>query len=364
MRKFTAVGIVLLIVMMIFTFGCERKVINETGSVASADARVCFACHSDQDRAITAAQDQYATSVHASGDNTDRNRYGSSFYQVCEQCHTAEGFLANLQGEQASGDHFTQIGCFTCHAPHTNGNLTVRVTDAVTLLDGATFDKNNANLCASCHHSRENASEFVVDDVTLSTHWGPHHSVQSDMLVGTNGYEYADYSYDNSPHSNVVVDGCVTCHMSSSADLNLGGHSWSMESEKGQFNRTGCNLAQCHDGDITGDFVKEADEDYDRDGTTGTVQEELEGMLDSLALVLEDAGLLDEEGEPLEVTVADKNEAGAVFNYLFVHEDRSLGIHNTKYAVGLLTSAWNYMETGDPAGRPVAKKQKAFTEAN
>lgn len=362
MRTFAAFGIVLLIVMMIFTFGCERKVVNESGNVASADARVCFACHSDQDRAITAAQDEYATSVHASGDNTDRNRYGSSFYKACEQCHTAEGFLANLQGEEASGDHFTQIGCFTCHAPHTNGNLTVRVTNAVTLLNGAIFDKDNANLCASCHHSRADVNTYVTDDAELSTHWGPHHSVQSDMLVGTNGYEYTGYSYSNSPHSNVVVDGCVTCHMSASADLNLGGHSWSMESEKGQFNRTGCNLAQCHNGAITGDFEKEADEDYDRDGTTGTVQEEIAGLLDSLALALEDAGLLDEEGEPLEITVPDKDSAGAVFNYIFVHEDRSIGVHNTEYAAGLLISALNYMETGNPEGIPSANRQKAFTE--
>jgi hypothetical protein len=33
-----------------------------------------------------------------------------------------------------------------------------------------------------------------------------------------------------------------------------------------------------------------------------------------------------------------------------VHEDRSEGIHNTEYAVGLLKSSLHYIATGDPNG--------------
>jgi hypothetical protein len=137
-----------------------------------------------------------------------------------------------------------------------------------------------------------------------------------------------------------------------------------MEDAKGHYNRTGCNMAQCHDGAFTEDFSKEADEDYDGDGTTGTVQEEIAGLLDTLKVLLEDEGLLDEEGEPLEVTVADAGMAGAVFNYVYVHEDRSMGVHNTEYAAGLLMSAINYVETGSAAGKQTRDSKKKFTNAN
>ena len=40
----------------------------------------------------------------------------------------------------------------------------------------------------------------------------------------------------------------------------------------------------------------------------------------------------------------------ALYNYLFIEEDRSFGVHNTGYAVALLESSINFLETGDPNG--------------
>ncbi len=336
-----------LVVAMMFAFGCERKIVNESEGTLAADATACFACHGDQDRSLVVAEMQWMVSKHASGDNTDRNRLNSSFYGACERCHTAEGFLASLEGESASGEHFSAIGCFTCHAPHSSGDLSVRVTDAVMLMNSFSYDKGSSNLCASCHQSRANIDEYIVGDTELDLRWGPHHSNHADMLAGTNAYEYADFDYDNSAHTNATVNGCVDCHMSDAADVTLGGHSWMMEDAKDHINKTGCNTSNCHNGDVS-TFDLMADEDYDWDGTTEGVQSEIEGLLDSLETLLVDAGLLD-DAHPTDVTVS-ADSAGAVFNWLFVYEDRSLGVHNTEYATDLLQTAINFIVHGDPEG--------------
>ena len=77
-----------------------------------------------------------------------------------------------------------------------------------------------------------------------------------------------------------------------------------------------------------------------------------------LRVLLAGAGLLeyiaeDDLWEPTdELVVPNIDSVGAVFNYMYVHEDRSDGIHNTRYAVDLLISSINYMSTGDPTVAP------------
>ena len=351
MRKLIFLTAMLLILGLLLTTGCERKVINELAQNLANDATPCFTCHSDQNFDLVSAEVQWEGSKHASGDNIDRNHYNSSFYGACEQCHTSEGFLRETVGEEVESEHFTAIGCFTCHQPHTKGSLELRLTSAVSLLNSAVYDKGNSNICAACHQSRADVSTYVVDNVELSQHWGPHHSNHSDMLLGENAYEYSGYDYDNSPHTNVTAEGCLSCHMSPSGDYTLGGHSFGMyDEEKDHENLTGCNASTCHAGDVS-KFNFTADDDYDWDGEDEGVQDEVQGLLDSLEIVLEHAGLM-EDGEPLEIEVSTADSAGAVFNYLYVHEDRSLGIHNTEYAVGLLQSSINFLVHGDPEGAP------------
>jgi hypothetical protein len=149
--------------------------------------------------------------------------------------------------------------------------------------------------------------------------------------------------------------------MATSLHSSIGGHSWNMENEDREFeNIGGCNVSTCHNGTVsTLDIV--AQDDFDWDGTTEGIQTEIHGLLDSLHVLLEDANLLNSEGHPIDgrvVTTADS--AGALYNFLFVEEDRSLGVHNTDYAVGLLQSSINFLDTGSPtkspAGQPSEQK--------
>jgi len=354
MKKLKSLSVPALAVLMIAVTGCERKITNEAGQDGLA-ASTCFTCHGDQNFELVAAQQQWANSKHASGDNIDKGARSS-----CGKCHANEGFVAEVTGGTVDGEHFTTISCFTCHAPHTNGNLNLRVTAPVTLGDGEIFDRGPANLCASCHQSRRDVNTYVYAGRELSSHFGPHHSNQADMLVATGGYEYAGFGkYHSSAHAGSATKGCIDCHMTGSAENVIGGHAFYMENEEREIeNLTGCNVDECHG--ITGKLTelnRLADADFDGDGATEGVQDEIEGLVHELRDLLLAAGLIEEdEDEPGEfdptddLVVPDKDSVGAVYNYKFVEEDRSGGVHNTDYAVELLQSSINFIKTGSPNG--------------
>jgi hypothetical protein len=342
MKLITILGTVLLLTAMLLAFGCERKVINEISGGLIADATTCFTCHSDQNFDLVAAENQWEHSKHASGDHIYLNRFDD--HESCEKCHTNEGFLTELNGEFVDTLNFTAIGCFTCHQPHTKGSLELRTLEVVSLENGDTYDKGSSNICARCHKSRRDASTYIYDGVELSDHWGPHHSNQSDMLMGTNAYEYAGYDYDNAAHTNATINGCVDCHMSPSGSYVLGGHSLGMEFEEEElYNLTGCNSLNCHNGEL---------EDFDYEGKQTEV-EELFLELQDLLLAGNLIELVVEDGESAYVPVDERvvqsaDSAGAVYNYMFIYEDQSHGVHNAEYAIGLLESSINFIQTGSP----------------
>ncbi|PWB71130.1 hypothetical protein C3F09_08235 [candidate division GN15 bacterium] len=334
--------VTILALALLFVWGCERKVVNEIVTQPSVlpGAEVCMECHGDSDLKLVAAQAQWERSKHGEGELTflDVN-FGEG--PTCEGCHTAEGYLSRITGTQFDSSHYSPIGCFTCHAPHTNGTLALRVNSAVTLGNGVSFDRGAADLCVSCHHSRRNVNTYVADSVKLSTHYGPHYSVQGDMLIGTGGYEYAGYTYENSPHQHVAADGCIDCHMSPSVGVFLGGHTWNMvatiEGEEAE-NLVGCNVQTCHNGERTA---------FDQDN----VQTDLGALLDSLGQALFDAGIVDGTYTPVgDLIVKSRDTVGALYNFAFVADDRSEGIHNTAYAMGLLRSSLNFLLYHDPNG--------------
>jgi len=357
----------LIAIFMIVSFmACERKITVEEVAVddgGTTEPISCFQCHSDQEYDLTYARNQWAVSLHGIGETVERNRLNAGYYSACEKCHSHEGFLAEYTSFTHDGTQFSNIQCFTCHAPHTNGDFSLRVETAVTLMDGITeYDRNESNICAACHQSRVDVATTVVDNTELSIHFGPHHSNQADMLLGVNAYEYDGYTYQNSVHTTGVQDGCLDCHFEGSTDEYVGGHTFAMHNEESEtYNVAGCNQSTCHGEGTLEDFNVTAKDDYDWDGETEGIQDEVKGLIDSLAILLVDAGLLSEdEGEfhPTSATVSTADSVGAVFNWVYVHEDQSEGIHNTNYTIALLQSSINFMDTGDPGG--VSRRELPF----
>jgi len=320
----------LALILIFATAGCERKIVNEDNNPDQASLNSCFTCHGE-DGLLLAAQGEWQNSIHASGHNVDyTNRGGTD----CSKCHDHQGFLDFLATGtvDAPYENVSSIHCFTCHAPHTRGNLTLRTKDAYVLDNGVTFDHGDANLCANCHHSRLDASTITADQ-SVSPYWGSHHGPQADLLQGTNGYEFAGYTYGNTGHSNIGDNnGCVKCHMGNPQThlgYGVGGHSFNMYDEDSGANLVGV-CQECHP---TADS-------YDVD----SVQTEVNSLLEELATLLQNAGYLSGSGSIISQTIANRDHAGAVFNWKMIEEDRSEGIHNPAYIIDLLESSIAIME--------------------
>ncbi|MFH1701114.1 MAG: hypothetical protein ABIE07_11060 [Candidatus Zixiibacteriota bacterium] len=354
MKNKAILASIIIMAVMVFV-SCEREIVG-TVELADNASSNCFDCHDygiDLGTTVKLAMRQYDNSKHASG---EAMRSSGS----CAACHTTEGFIEKVTGEDITSGDFNAVGCFACHDPHENGDFELRTTATVKLGNGAIYNRGISNLCVQCHKGRRNIETYVADSVKLSSHFGPHYSNQSDMLIGENAYEYAGYDYENSWHSSGVTQGCMKCHYDVSVDYVMGGHTFWMETEEAE-NTGACNVDGCHINDLEiDDFDRGmATMDFDGDGDfTEGIQTEIEDLTEELKGLLIDAGLLeyiaeDDAWEPTDgLLVPDADSVGAVFNWGFVHEDKSRGIHNTRYAVGLLRSAINYMETGDPEGVP------------
>jgi len=326
----------------------------------------CAACHgATPEYPVLGAELGYDVSGH--------NDLENSYYANgagCQICHTSEGFIDYVKTGKVDPKAYvaypSQPGCVTCHTMHETWDFSLRTAKPVKLQDGSTFDIGAGNLCANCHQARRDVKTQVMakEAKSVSSHWGGHHGPQSDIVNGTNAYEYPGKSYSSSPHKDVLVDGCVTCHMSLpegryALSPEVGGHSFNVvgevhEAEK--VNVSGC--VDCHK-DIkqlsgTDMFDYKAKADYDRDGTVEAVQVEVQGLLD--ALVNENGtGYLQTMNPPMfkkdaKATFHDlgsgwsgsksgswsEAQIGALWNYKMIIEDRSRGVHNATYTIQVL----------------------------
>lgn len=296
----------------------------------------CIECHANSQK-ITAKLYQYEHSVHATGGNSYRNAVN------CAICHTSQGFLERI----ATGGTTTAApiqdplppNCYTCHQIHTtytDADWAFTQDQPVTLwVGGQTLDYGKGNLCISCHQTRiytpalpDAATGGTVNIQT--TRYGPHYGPQGVMLAGLNGYEVAGpQPYENSAHTTVVANpsknACITCHMGTAQGENSGGHTFRVISEEGIINTAAC--VECHP--VAADLL----------ALVNDRQAQIEAKLLELEELLVAKGLYNATtGQNVKGDYTE-HEAGALFNYKFVEEDRSRGVHNFKYANALLVNS-------------------------
>ena len=307
----------------------------------STGSGVCGQCHAAATHHIKTGE--WNNSMHAvvTRDATGAGR------ESCVGCHTGAGFVDRLQGNTAAPDTtYTTINCQTCHEPHgettpgTNAHL-LRTLAPVTLKDGTTVtNAGMGTLCINCHQSRQNAAVYAAT-TPGSARFGPHHGPQADMLEGVNGFNY-DKNIPSSAHADVVADTCVGCHMQTvdAADpalTKLGGHTFRPSFNDGTNPRIDLVAAcqKCHGPDVASfDFLLM---DYNGDGVIEGVQTEVQHLLDQLAQQLPPVGQAKSD-----LTIDSswtQPQLKAAYNYQFVKNDGSFGIHNTAYAIGLLKAS-------------------------
>jgi hypothetical protein len=174
------------------------------------------------------------------------------------------------------------------------------------------------------------------------------------MLAGSNAVEYGK-DIPSSSHFFAVKDTCATCHMQEVARSEfgfneVGGHTFKpaahLMDENGaevDVNLTSA-CANCHGPIESHNIVRE---DFDGDGVREGVKDEVHGLMHDLAMMLPPLG------EPTVEVTAEYTPAQlkAAYNYLFVEDDGSHGIHNARYATGILkASIQDLGGGGTPAG--------------
>ena len=328
---------------------------------ADTSAESCIACHSNTFRAPIYAA--YETSFHSKGLTEGSVNYAGA-RASCAQCHSNEGFVDYIENgfvnpggyygltepelvindngtpDDDSDDYpevddrglpiysnnpvpfVTSITCTTCHDTHksfdfeNDGNdLALRALEPVSLMtDGTVIDYGDgSNTCINCHQPRRTAP--TPDDAGMfrvtSTHWGPHHGPQATLLEGIQGAMIAGSEAIPGVGSAAHRTGstCVSCHMGDTSDDINGLHSM-IPTE------TAC--ITCHSNGIPSDDFLASD-------------------MATLAGLLENVGIVHED-HPVPGTYSIL-EAEAAWNYLFILEDGSMGVHNPKYAKALIKNS-------------------------
>jgi|GEM_PF-507543 predicted CXXCH cytochrome family protein len=356
---------------------------NNLDETLSSD--VCAPCHFSSDRhGIGYA---WSASLHA-GSTAEGAQIQFTDRPVCARCHTAQGYINEVVGGKAqpvpaSGEvvyaNGMPIGCSTCHDPHNGSNeMQLRA-------------KTVGDACIGCHitrissrglHTAGQGSMLIgvnTDPFTLNALnaflYAPSGSVQQNSAaVGTwGGWELPGYTYENSSHSD-IKERCAVCHMASSPSFlaasasnftvpdtmlnKLGGHTFKVAYDNITskdtttiLNPTGC--AECH-GTVSIDFVE-------------STQTKTQNLLNALYAVLpkRDSTISATTPQGTAILFTDtitwQNnskmplsakrkltlvERAAAYNYQFVTNDGSGGVHNFNYAKGLINSSIEQVKLG------------------
>lgn len=375
---------------------------NNTKLDHTLSSDVCAPCHFSSDRhgkGYAWSGSGHALAVNPSGSS----RAISLDRAFCNRCHTAQGYINSTinhkpepvpaSSTDALWPNPQPVTCAACHDPHNGSNeMQLRA-------------KTVADACLGCHVVR------------LSTS-GMHASHQGSMLVGANatpfgpellrtyltaptgteqeynsriglwsGWELPGYTYENSSHSD-IKERCVQCHMAKSPSFlaaeasnfskpdtlmnKLGGHTFNVVTTyiSGTdtteiLNTTGC--AECH-GTVSMEFIEKTQD------KTKNLLATLYALLpkrDSTFTTSYPAGRPSYFTDTVAYQTLTKAPASAkrrltdldraaVYNYFFVNNEPSLGVHNFNYAKGLLTSSIEQLRLGAGAASIVSIKDVPF----
>lgn len=322
-------------------------------------AENCGKCHEG-------AHHPYYTEWEESGHNFDPHvsSHGAGTRGSCEGCHEGVAGLVRLSDDldefYGSGTviadrdtleyPYTGITCQTCHVSHGAENPgQIRTMADVHLIpangeEPVITEGGTGKLCMQCHHARRAAETQIPEGYG---HFGPHASPQADLLAGKSGYHGVapdDFPWAGPSHL-YIQNSCKTCHLNMieyDGTTAITGHTFEPTVEACQ---------GCHGNIESFDDIM-ALEDFDGDGTVEGLRQESLGLLHILEEGLIDAGLDTTGGVSITEALGDTlrstvflREAG--YNFAFVEEDWSEGIHNPDYAIQLLQQSILYLNNGE-----------------
>lgn len=294
----------------------------------------------------------------------------------CEGCHEGVAAAIRLSGDVSNFYGSGTIAgrpdpaevpvqpavCQTCHDPHdaTNPGQLRTIAD-VPLVEN--YGRNPViteggvgKLCAHCHHARRGPEAQIAAG---SGHFGPHANPQADMLKAETAYfAVADptFPWAGPSHLN-VQNSCKTCHLSM---VEFGGGPGGAAVVGHEFIPKPAACVNCH-GPITEFTDILAAADFDGNGVIEGLQIEVHGLLNILRDAIVATGLdttngfIDAIGDT-SISTAEQRTAG--WNWAFVEEDKSFGIHNPDYAVQVLQQTILYIGGTLPTNAPIVRDGK------
>jgi len=339
---------------------------NKENIAMSLDEAVCGYCH--EEAPYHRRSTQWKSSLHAVGIASASTNVTSG----CVKCHSGWAFIRRVDpipNDKRPDRGFPQISCAVCHDQH-RADLPsqVRNLDNVTLGDSVTVVNYGGlgKVCMQCHISRRDAEDYTSVASNLSAFFGPHYSNQADMLDGSNAIEYG-IPIGTSGHKFAVQDACVTCHMQATPATGqasrdkVGEHTFAMKWDGGTPDNPADDVEHvavcqtCH-GPIKSfdDILAKAD--FDQDGTIEGTRLEIEGMIAKLDKLLPPRTSTTVVRQNFDWTLPGLSAAEvakrkaytkAWYNWRFVVEDGSNGVHNAGYSIALLQRAIASITTGD-----------------
>jgi hypothetical protein len=345
-----------------------------TRTVLSGD---CNQCHDAPTHHIKGTE--WYVSKHAGVDSAARVPSGPN-RPLCVGCHTADGFIDRMNHLGSTNSYTTNtmyaaIGCQTCHEPHgktipdDNPHL-LRALGSYTMPDG--FVVTNAGfgaICLECHHNRNGSVTNMLAKYPLGqptwaggSSFGTHDGPQGDMIFGINAVTYGQ-NIPSSAHRYALTNVCVDCHMQTvnlgdPAFLHAGGHTFGMSYPVVTGGVTNVVAktdvcAQCHGAKSSFNF---AVSDYNGDGVIEGVQTEIQHLLDKLSTLLPNSsGVVDGTVKSSLTFRTNWTQAQlqAGYNWQYVNNDGSRGVHNAPFAAGILkASIGNLTGISVPGGLP------------
>jgi hypothetical protein len=348
---------------------------NSKGTNVSLDNGMCDQCH-DAPYTHPLSRQFYNSPHSLMTANTDAST-------SCPKCHAGKGFYeyinarSNNRTADYTGKNNNPLTCSICHDPHSVTNLhQLRTVDADSLANGYKITEGGVGkICMNCHKARSDAQASVVTKYSYSTRLGPHHGPQGDLFLGRNAIEYNEsykFSITGLMSHGGLDGGCTNCHMAATPVYNgplgyanpginqMGGHTFKVRGYKSipdnmQIKTTDSTLVDnvtacqpCH-GNINKFSDIKASADYDGDDVLEGVDQEIEGLLAKIETKLMSLGMTKSASTgwiTLRATNVSKADSvlfatnisarKAFYNYTFFKEDRSLGVHNPKYAINVL----------------------------
>lgn len=320
--------------------------IGPQGPVGASPTVSCLTCHNSSST-IAAKELQYDSSLHSTG-----LAYLEETSSSCAPCHTNEGFNEICKTGATTASTVTEptkIGCYTCHKIHTKYDSTdfdLKYSNRITasLANSAIGfpDFEKGNLCAKCHQARTVGTSSVTPSIMSDTlknstlvqikipsgatapRLAPHEGPQGSFCAGVAGFDLGTSGITVSDHTD-IVNSCVTCHMPAVYKGNkAGGHTCKMTYDNiGTLYDASCKT--CHPTNLTAKL--------------NNFKKEITDSLNTLKALLAQKNLLDTVKNTAKTGTVKAGLAKIVYNYFYIKNDKSTGVHNPEFARLLLKNS-------------------------